>query len=221
MNDGPWISITAASSTKINVVAGDVVRFKGTNNKYCDGNNKSYNGFDAYNVSNAATYNVEGNAMSLLYGDNFADKDSLPDGSTFTLNSLFRRSNVVSAENLSLPATACTASCYRGMFSKSPTLVTAPKILPAAVLADSCYKYMFEDCSGIQSAPELPAETLVSSCYNAMFTGCTNLNYIKCMATSGFNLMRVPVKQAGALVLLLPVPSLKTATPRQVSGVEA
>ena len=185
LNDGPWISITAASSTKIDVVAGDVVRFKGTNNKYCDGNNKSYNGFDAYNVSNAATYNVEGNAMSLLYGDNFADKDSLPDGSTFTLNSLFRRSNVVSAENLSLPATACTASCYRGMFSKSPTLVTAPKILPAAVLADSCYKYMFEDCSGIQSAPELPADTMVSSCYNAMFSGCTNLNYIKCMAVSG------------------------------------
>ena len=187
LNDGPWISITAASSTKIDVVAGDVVRFKGTNNKYCDGNNKSYNGFDAYNVSNAATYNVEGNAMSLLYGDNFANKDTLPDGSTFTLNSLFRRANVVSAENLSLPATACTASCYRGMFSKSPTLVTAPKVLPAAVLADSCYKYMFEDCSGIQNAPELPAETLVSSCYNAMFSGCTNLNYIKCMAVSGLS----------------------------------
>ena len=187
LNGGSWISITAASSTKIDVVAGDVVRFKGTNNKYCDGNNKSYNGFDAYNVSNAATYNVEGNAMSLLYGDNFADKVTLPEGSTFTLNSLFRRANVVSAENLSLPATACTASCYRGMFSKSPTLVTAPKILPAVVLADSCYKYMFEDCSGIQNAPELPAETLVSSCYNAMFTGCTNLNYIKCMAVSGFN----------------------------------
>ena len=187
LNDGPWISITAASSTKIDVVAGDVVRFKGTNNKYCDGNNKSYNGFDAYNVSNAATYNVEGNAMSLLYGESFADKVTLPEGSTFTLNSLFRRANVVSAENLSLPATACTASCYRGMFAKSPTLVVAPKILPAVVLADSCYKYMFEDCSGIQSAPELPAEVLVSSCYNAMFSGCTNLNYIKCMAVSGLS----------------------------------
>lgn len=190
LNDGPWISITAASSTKIDVVAGDVVRFKGTNNKYCDGNNKSYNGFDAYNVSNAATYNVEGNAMSLLYGDNFADKVTLPEGSTFTLNSLFRRSNVVSAENLSLPSTACTASCYRGMFSKSPTLVTAPKILPAAVLADSCYKYMFEDCSGIEVAPELPADTMVTSCYEAMFTACTNLNYIKCMAVSGFTANR-------------------------------
>lgn len=187
LNDGQWISITAASLTKIDVVTGDVVRFKGMNNKYCDApNNKSYNGFDAYNVSNAATYNVEGNAMSLLYGDNFADKVTLPEGSTFTLNSLFRRANVISAENLSLPATACTASCYRGMFSKSPTLVTAPKILPAAVLADSCYKYMFEDCSGIEVAPELPADTMVTSCYEAMFTACTNLNYIKCMAVSGF-----------------------------------
>ena len=187
LNGGSWISITAASATKIDVLAGDVVRFKGTNNKYCDGNNKSYNGFDAYNVSNAATYNVEGNAMSLLYGDSFADKNSLPDGSTFTLNSLFRRANVVSAENLALPATACTASCYRGMFSKSPTLITAPKVLPAVVLADSCYKYMFEDCAAIESAPELPAETLVASCYNAMFTGCSSLNYIKCMAVSGLS----------------------------------
>ena len=187
LNGGSWISITAASATKIDVLAGDVVRFKGTNNKYCDGNNKSYNGFDAYNVSNAATYNVEGNAMSLLYGDSFADKNSLPEGSTFTLNSLFRRANVVSAENLALPATACTASCYRGMFSKSPTLITAPKVLPAVVLADSCYKYMFEDCAAIESAPELPAETLVASCYNAMFTGCSSLNYIKCMAVSGLS----------------------------------
>jgi len=186
LNNGPWVSITAHSTTKIQVVTGDVLRFKGSNNKYCDGNNKSYNGFDCYNVSNAATYNVEGNVMSLLYGDNFADKTTLPEGSTFTLNSLFRRSNVVSAENLTFPATACTASCYRGMFSKSPSLVVAPKILPAAILANSCYKYMFEECS-IESAPELPADTLVSNCYEAMFTACTNLNYIKCMAVSGFS----------------------------------
>lgn len=188
LNDGQWVSITAGSSTKINVATGDTVRFKGTNTQYTNnGLNKSYNGFDAYNVSNAATYNVEGNAMSLLYGDSFADKNSLPAGSTFTLNSLFRRANVISAENLILPATACTASCYRGMFSKSPTLNVAPAILPASVLADSCYKYMFEDCSGIEEAPELPAETLVSNCYNYMFTQCRSLNYIKCMAKTGFN----------------------------------
>ena len=187
LNDGQWVSITAGSSTKINVATGDTVRFKGTNTQYTNnGLNKSYNGFDCLNVSNAATYNVEGNAMSLLYGDNFSDKVTLPNGSTFTLNSLFRQANVVSAENMILPATACTASCYRGMFSKCPILTVAPKILPAVVLADSCYKYMFEECSGIETAPELPAETLVGSCYDHMFTQCRSLNYIKCMATGGF-----------------------------------
>ena len=186
LNDGPWVSITADSTTKIQVAAGDVVRFKGTNNKYCDGNNKSYNGFDANNVSNAATFNVEGNVMSLIYGDNFADNSEIPNGSTFTFNSLFRRSNVVSAENLVLPASAMTESCYRGLFSKCTTITTAPQ-LPAMVLADSCYKYMFEDCTSIETAPDLPAPVLVVSCYEAMFTGCTSLNYIKCMATSGFN----------------------------------
>ena len=187
LNNGSWVSITASSSNRIAVVAGDIVRFKGTNTKYCDGNNKSYNGFDCYNVSNAATYNVQGNIMSLLYGDDFADKVTLPAGSTFTFNSLFRRSNVVSSENLVFPATAMTASCYRGMFAKCPSITVAPKILPAVTLADSCYKYMFEECSAIQEAPELPAETMVSYCYQAMFIGCSSLNYIKCMAVSGFS----------------------------------
>ena len=187
INDGQWVSITAGAATQIQVVTGNVVRFRATNTKYCDGtNNKSYNGFDCLNVSNAATYNVEGNIMSLLYGDNFVDKVVFPSGSTFTFNSLFRQSNVVSAENLILPATNMTSSCYRGMFSKCSLLTTAPKILPATTLADSCYKYMFEDCSGIESAPELPAETLVSNCYNYMFTQCRSLNYIKCMAKAGF-----------------------------------
>ena len=94
INDGQWVSITAGAATQIQVVTGDVVRFRATNTKYCDGtNNKSYNGFDCLNVSNAATYNVEGNIMSLLYGDNFVDKVVFPSGSTFTFNSLFRQSN--------------------------------------------------------------------------------------------------------------------------------
>jgi len=186
LNGDPWVTITAGSSTKIAVQAGDVLRFKGTNTTYCDGNNRSFNGFDCLNLSNAATYNAEGNIMSLIYGDNFLNNSEIPNGSTFTFNSLFKQSNVISAENLILPATAMTAHCYRGMFSKSTTITVAPQ-LPATVLADSCYRYMFEDCGSLVAAPDLPAQTLVTECYHAMFTGCSALNYIRCLAITGFS----------------------------------
>ena len=39
------------------------------------------------------------------------------------------------------------------------------------------------DASGLL----LPATTLVTGCYYYMFYGCTNLNYVKCLATSGIS----------------------------------
>ena len=46
---------------------------------------------------------------------------------------------------------------------------------------------MFKDCTSLTTAPELPATTLVKYCYSNMFYGCSNLNSIKCLATSGFD----------------------------------
>ena len=63
-----------------------------------------------------ATYDIEGNIMSLLYGDNFADRTALPDGS-YTFCSLFKKAPVISAENLILPATTLKEYCYRALFS--------------------------------------------------------------------------------------------------------
>ena len=178
INDGAWTSITAGSNVTISVNAGDEVRFKGLNSTYAT-DKSNYSGFDG----GTATYDISGNIMSLIYGDNFEDQTTL--SGTYSFCSLFKQSKAVSAENLILPATTLTEYCYRAMFSKCTTLVVAPA-LPATTLATGCYWYLFEDCA-ITTAPELLATTLVKECYGYMFKGCSNLNYIKCLARAGFN----------------------------------
>ena len=173
LNDGAWTTITASSSTTINVVAGDKVRFKGSNTSYAK-DKSNYSGFEG----GTATFDIEGNIMSLIYGDNFESNNTL--SGTYNFCSIFKKSKAVSAENLILPATSLTNYCYRAMFSLCSTLTIAP------ILATGVYWYMFEGCN-ITTAPDLLATTLVNECYGHMFIGCSKLNYIKCLATSGFN----------------------------------
>ena len=98
---------------------------------------------------------VQGNIMSLVYGDNFIGQTSINNNNQF--GGLFVTcANITSAEKL---------------------------ILPATTLANSCYNAMFAWCSNLTTAPELPATTLAEGCYKEMFSNCTNLNYIKCLAT--------------------------------------
>lgn len=179
LNDGPWTSITAGTGATISVSSGDKVRFKGTNTSYAK-DKSNYSGFDS---GCTASFNIEGNIMSLVYGDNFVGNTALT--GTYNFCSIFKQSHCVSAENLVLPSTALTNYCYRAMFSKCTDLAVAPA-LPATTLAQGCYWYMFEECA-ITEAPDLLAETLVRECYGYMFTGCRSLSYIKCMAVSGLS----------------------------------
>ena len=125
-------------------------------------------------INSTANINASGNIMSLLYGDNFKDKTSFPEGSQYTFNELFKdNTHLINAENLILPATELTEYCYFGMFYGC-ALTTAPA-LPATTLALGCYHNMFYECILLTQAPELPATTLEAECYENMFTGCTSL----------------------------------------------
>ena len=123
--------------------------------------------------SSSGRYNVEGNPMSLLFGDNFKGKTDLT-GKDYAFFCLFTDSNLVNAQNLSLPATTLASNCYDGMFQACTSLVTAPE-LPATTLAMYCYKEMFRGCTSLTTAPELPATTLAIACYSNMFRNCTSL----------------------------------------------
>ena len=164
------------SASTINVSAGDRVIFKGTNAAY--GNSQNYSSMFS---GSTAYFNVEGNIMSLIYGDDFRGQTTLTEDYTF--RTLFEYTNVISAENLILPATTLADICYGAMFYQCTSLTTPPE-LPAMTLADFCYASMFYRCSSLTTAPELPATALTEYCYASMFYACTNLNYIKCLATN-------------------------------------
>ncbi len=143
-----------------------------------------------FTTSSAGKFEVEGNIMSLLYGDNFVGQTELPIEDTFasmfTLGKTIKTYNLISAENLVLPATTLNGDCYRAMFQGCAALVTPPKILPATTLTSSnygCYNSMFNGCTSLTVAPELPATTLAYGCYSSMFRGCTSLSAITCLAT--------------------------------------
>ena len=156
INNGTWTRITASSTagTAINVVAGDKVRFKGTNSSYSKYGSYYY----ACRFAGTATCCVYGNIMSLVYGDNFIGQNTLQSTGTFS-GLFFSYSKMISDEEHKL-------------------------VLPATTLKNDCYHHMFYGCSNLTTAPELPAPTLAQGCYGEMFGGCSKLNYIKCLATN-------------------------------------
>lgn len=156
INNGTWATITASSTegTAINVVAGDKVRFKGTNSSYA----KSASYVTACRFAGTATCCVCGNIMSLIYGDNFIGQNTLQSANAFC-GLFFSYSKMTSDGEHKL-------------------------VLPATTLTNDCYHHMFYGCSNLTTAPELPATTLKSLCYAEMFGGCSKLNYIKCLATN-------------------------------------
>jgi hypothetical protein len=115
-----------------------------------------------------------GNIMSLAYSDDFVGNNQLPENMGTYFQGVFENSGIVSAENLILPVTTLSISCYNGMFQDCTSLVTAPK-LPATTLAVNCYSQMFLNCISLTTAPELPALQLENNCYGRMFEGCTSL----------------------------------------------
>lgn len=128
---------------------------------------------------NDGAYNLKGNIMSLLFGDDAKEKTSMLG---YNFNSLFSGSNVITVEKGFLPATELSSSCYSHMFLNCNSLTTAPE-LPATTLANNCYERMFEGCTNLVNAPALHATVLWNSCYYGMFYNCSKLNNITMLAT--------------------------------------
>ena len=198
-----WYDYTSTVNGVViaNLDNGDRILVKGENVKYGKSSDMTF-------FATTGDFEVSGNIMSLIYGDNFVGQTAF-NGGTYNFYGLFNNcTGLISAENLVLPATTLTEGCYQSMFNGCTSLTTAPELpattlaeicyyemfrgctglttaheLPATTLADSCYGNMFMNCTNLTTAPELPATTLVYRCYSSMFSGCSNLNYIKMLAT--------------------------------------
>ena len=161
--DNQTINIT------VNVNEGDKILWKG------DAKTFAYD-YNTTRFRSTINFDVEGNIMSLLNGDNFYHS-SFASNTNYNFKYLFRGNNckLVDASNLILPAATLTMYCYNFMFAENPLLISAPTSLPATTLAMYCYDSMFYDCSALVNVPSLPTTTLATNCYNNMFRNCTSL----------------------------------------------
>lgn len=179
VNGGTWSLYSNSFSIPVSV--GDRIRVRSTSKPQYKGH-WSFRVWYLWGADDNIEYELYGNIMSLGYGDNFTGVTSMTEMFD-AYSQLCDNKNIVSAENLVLPATILSKNCYDGMFFDCKSLTTAPE-LPAMTLADSCYKNMFSYCSSLTAAPDLPATTLANNCYDGMFFDCSNLSNITCLATN-------------------------------------
>ena len=145
-----WTNYITTSDIQIPLNANKKLLIKGTNSSYGGTTVTRFNKFIA-----TKQIKVEGNIMSLFYGDNFENQSTFT--TDYALLKLFNGcTQLISADNLILPNTT-RAYCYQGMFS---------------------------GCSNLIKGPFLPTTGLAIASYYEMFDGCTSLNYIKCLATN-------------------------------------
>lgn len=141
---------TESQNVTVNVNSGDMVLWKG------ELVTQGYNVGGIGSFGGTATFEAQGNIMSLIYGDNFEGQEDFDSNMGGDFGWLFGGTNIESAENLELPVSALTQGCYQ---------------------------YMFYNCTLLETAPTLSAETLADNCYEYMFNGCSSLDYIKMLAT--------------------------------------
>ena len=170
INEGEWIETTV--SVDIPVSTNDMIRFKSNRG------NQAYNQ-ETFTSGGTAQFEVAGNLMSLVAGDNFATyvpntSATGTDGDLYcSFKNFFRYcAGLISAKNLIIKY--CDNESFVSFFGSCANLLIPPK-LPAMTLANNCYGFMFDGCTSLTTAPVLPATTLAESCYADMFYGCTSL----------------------------------------------
>lgn len=166
LDSGSTWTALASDTDSPTVSAGNKIMWKGT----CSPTSSGIGTF-----SSTGKYNVEGNIMSLLYGDDFENQTSLSEKQHAFVYLFIENGNLISAENLVLPATTLSTGCYFRMFHSCSGLTTPP-VLPSTTLANGCYEDMFAGCTGLITAQSiLPATTIENNSYNGMFAGCSSL----------------------------------------------
>lgn len=108
------------------------------------------------------------------------ENESLFDPNTATITNFFMTGRIAASGdvttllNLNGLETLTSLGCFLGLFEDCSSLETAPE-LPATTLSSDCYGAMFRGCTNLKSSPILPATTLAENCYWNMFAGCENL----------------------------------------------
>ena len=178
-----WTSKTISSSsstgvtTTVNIVTlnkGGRALFKNTD--------WLMQGWRFYSTNSAE---IEGNILSLWYGDNFINKTSIGrySGGFFAVK-FEGWTQLLNANRLILPITHLYTDPetgvnimvgYQYMFKDCTSLIYGPKVLPATEMSGGSYYRMFMNCTSLRVAPEISATELREECFFQMFKNCTSL----------------------------------------------
>lgn len=170
-NNDSWVNITSTyAGVQIPVTTGDVIQLKNYSHP------SSSMGCRIGTSENCEIY-AYGNIMSLLYGDSFAGKVELINTDEFN-GFFYECEGLQNAENLIMPATLLTVSCYEQMFGGCSNLEVAPT-LPALSLADGCYQNMFRECSKL-SKIIIYAENIAMHCFTYWMLGVKDSGIFVC-----------------------------------------
>ena len=170
-NGRTWTSLPSKASTPT-ISGGKKVRFKATGLVV---NTTSGIG----KLSATTSYSVEGNIMSLVSGDSFANADVIPNANQFR-RLFYNYGGVTNAENLVLPATVLTNGCYFQMFAGCSNLIAGPRKMeiPSTMPQSGCTN-MFSGCSSmtecLMDVGSLSSSTIGANCYYNMFRLCKSL----------------------------------------------
>lgn len=161
VNDGAWTNLTSSTGgTAFTVNAGDVVEFRGDNQRY-GSLPLSYNTFSG----STAGFEAFGNTMSLVSSTGWTGVTDLTE--QYAFNRLFAGcTGLTNAEHLVLPTMTLPLHVYTSLFENCIGLLKSP-VLPAAALTNSCYDEMFKGCSSLSQITCLATDISATNClYN-------------------------------------------------------
>lgn len=170
LDSGETWTVLAANTSTPTIASGEKIMWKKTVATY--GTPTGVGTFSA-----TGDFDAVGNAMSLIYGDNFVNKDSLEDY-PHALQYLFRgNTHIINADDMELLAMTLSPSCYDNMFFECYNLETAPE-LPASNLAPYCYRSMFEKCTSLTTMPSMGMVAVAEGSCQYMFYSATSLTNV-------------------------------------------
>ena len=163
INNGEWVdknwTTTSASPdiiTTPSLSVGDKVRWR-----YSNPNGTFSSGYYSKSTfSSTGKCNVYGNILSLIYGDNFADKHSVTD-SAHVLRDIFRDIQSVSAEFMIIPVDIIHTYCCVLIFSGNTTIEKGPVFISSEIKSNGLQQ-AFDGCTSLQSVTIL-ADTVNTS----------------------------------------------------------
>lgn len=145
------------------VLPDDGVYIDANTTVYVKGNNQTGISHSTSNYSTFTTmggsrrFTMDGNVMSLLYGDDFEDKTDLSDKDY----------------------------CFYRLFYNNLDILTTPRNFPATTLGKYVYNEMFYGCDSLRTGPILPnITTFGTGCLQAMFYRCSDLTRVGLMTTN-------------------------------------